>query len=152
MPRKPTEVTLKEKEKQMEAGVYLAPGAAPTEQTEARILVISDMLASGKSEMKVRKFLSTEYGLKDPRSLDYYMAAAYRVLLPKDWNEEKERLCAKNLKTLQTIIDKCLDKENYKVAREAIDSMNKMLGITGQNAVILNKDNNGNEQIVISFD
>ena len=136
----------------MDAGIYLREGQPPTSITIARVNYLAEMLASGRSDSKVRKYITTEYEVKDERTIESYMAAAYRLITPTDWTAEKERLAAKNIKTLQTIIDKTLDKEQYKVAREAIDSLNKMLGLTGGNSVLIAKDDKGNEAIKISFD
>lgn len=146
------EFQLEKQKEVIEAGIYLRPDVIPQDATVEKVRHIAEMLASGKSDTNVRKFITTEYEVKDGRTIDSYMAAAYRYLTPANWSEEKERICSKNIKTLQTIIDKCLDKENYKVARECIDTLNKTIGLYGGNSVTMMKDNKGNEAITITFE
>lgn len=146
------EFQLEKQKEVIQAGIYLRPDVIPQDATVEKVRYIAELLASGKSDAKVRKYITSEYLVKDDRTIDSYMAAAYRYLTPADWNEEKERICAKNIKTLQTIIDKCLDKENYKVARECIDTLNKTIGLYGGNSITMMKDNKGNEAIKINFE
>lgn len=134
-------------------GIYLNGNKnRPTPATIQKVLNVAEMLASGKSDVSVRKWLSKDCELSDC-SVDDYMAAAYRYLTPKDWNAEKERICAKNIKTLEKIIEKSMNGEKYRMAKEAIDSLNKMMGLYGNgNSVTIGKDNKGDEIIQINFD
>lgn len=145
-------------EKAKEMGIYLNTNKAhsneppaPSQPTVSRVRQAAEMIASGKSDISVRKWFIKEYNLADC-TVDEYMNAVYRYLTPNDWDEEKNRVMTKNVKTLEKIIEKCCEKENYKVAREAIESLNKMFGITGGNSVMIAKDNQGNEAIKISFE
>lgn len=139
-------------EKAMEQGIYLRPGVCPSPETIQRVEYIAEQLAKGKSDTNMRRWLIKECELTDKRTLDSYLTAAYRLLTPVDWDEEKTRIVSKNIKTLETIIDKTMDKEQYKLAREAIDSLNRMFGVGGSNGVVINKNDKGDEQIIISFD
>lgn len=143
---------LAKKNEIMEAGIYLREGVIPTDVTVDRVRYVADMLASGKSNAKCRKYIKEEYGVKDDRTIDSYMTAAYRFITPQNWDEEKERLVTKNIRTLEKIVEKSMDKESYRMAKEAIDSLNKMFGIGGQNSVTIAKNKNGEEMINISFD
>lgn len=145
-------------EKAKEMGIYLntnraasSEAPAPSQAVVERVRHAADMLASGKSDRTVRKWFIQEYGLKDC-TVDEYMSAVYRYLTPANWDEEKERVVSKNIKTLEKIVEKCMDKENYKTAREAIDSLNKMFGISGNNSITIAKNKEGEEIINISFE
>lgn len=141
-----------------EQGIYLdthnktnrAKDYVPTDATILRVRQAADMLADGKSDKTVRKWFAEEFGL-GRCSVEDYMGAVYRYLTPKDWNEEKERVVVKNLKRLETMVEKCMAKENYKTAKECIDSINKMFGLTG-NAVCITKTPDGAENITINFE
>lgn len=68
-------------------------------------------------------------------------------------DDYKRGMMQQNLDRLEKIINSSIEGNagDKKVALQAIAEMNKMLGLSQGNNVTINKNNQGDEQIVISF-
>ncbi len=127
-------------------------GVQPTAMTVGRILEIAKMLSKGKSRQTAIEYAMSHYNINEAQAKRYYSAAT-KYLLPDDVDEFRKGLIQANMDRLETIIEKCMEQGQWKVAREAIDSLNKMFGVTGgvQVGIQTDKENN-TQQIVIKFD
>lgn len=130
-------------------GIWLDPGHTPTTITRERVIELSQMLAKGKSRPTLIKYITENYGIT-PGMADKYYEAAVRYLVPEDWQSFRDEVIAKNIQSLQYIVEKTMEKENYKLATEAINTLNKIFN--GGNQVTIAKDNNNNEVIQIKFE
>lgn len=126
-------------------------GAKPTAASIHRVLELAKMLAKGKSRQSIMEYAMTHYDINEAQAKRYYAAAA-RYLIPEDLDEFKKGLIQANMERLETIIEECMARGQYKVARDAIDSLNKMFGVTGGVQVGIQTDNENNtQQVVIKF-
>lgn len=131
-------------------GIWLShPDHTPTTVTRERVIELADMLAKGKSRPTMIKYITENYGVT-PRTAGDYYEAAVRYLVPEDWQSFRDEVIAKNIQSLQYIVEKTMEKENYKLATEAINTLNKIFN--GGNQVTIAKDNNNNEVIQIKFE
>lgn len=126
-------------------------GVRPTAATVGRILELAKMLSKGKSRQTVIDYAMSTYQINETQAKRYYSAAT-KYLLPEDMDEFRKGLIQANMERLEHIIEKCMEQGQWKVAREAIDSLNKMFGVTGGVQVGIQTDNENNtQQIVIKF-
>jgi hypothetical protein len=126
-------------------------GATPTAASVHRVIEIAKMLSKGKSRQSVIDYAMSTYQINETQAKRYYSAAT-KYLLPEDMDEFRKGLIQANMERLEHIIEKCMEQGQWKVAREAIDSLNKMFGVTGGVQVGIQTDNENNtQQIVIKF-
>ena len=126
-------------------------GVRPTAATVGRTLELAKMLSKGKSRQTVIDYAMSTYQINETQAKRYYSAAT-KYLLPEDMDEFRKGLIQANMERLEHIIEKCMEQGQWKVAREAIDSLNKMFGVTGGVQVGIQTDNENNtQQIVIKF-
>lgn len=140
-----------------ESGICLKPDLTRgcTKLTETRVRELAKMLTKGKSGESIIDYCCKTYNIMPSQAKQYYFAAL-NYLKPKDENEFRNGLIATNMKRLETIIEKVMseDKQNLKLAKEAISELNKMLGVGDKTAVaIQNVSKEGEENnIIITFD
>ncbi len=92
------------------------------------------------------------YDINEAQAKRYYAADA-RYHKTEDMDELRKGLIQANMERLETIIEECMARGQYKVARDAIDSLNKMFGVTGGVQIGIQTDNENNtQQVVIKFD
>lgn len=114
---------------------------------------IMDMISKGQSRTDiVQSLVDNGLGYKNANLL-YYQAM--KELTP-DINlldDYKRGIMQQNLDRLEKIINSSIDGNtgDKKVALQAIAELNKMLGLSQGNNVTINKNQEGDEQIVISF-
>ena len=124
----------------------------PTAASVHRVIEIAKMLSKGRSRQYVIDYAKEHYDINDNQAKRYY-AAATRYLIPDDMDEFRKGLIQTNMERLETIIDECMARGQYKVARDAIDSLNKMFGInSGLQIGIQTDTENNTQQVVIKFD
>lgn len=104
----------------------IANGAQNEAETERRVFEIVDMIVKGKSETSCLKHLQERYNIGVNTAYNYYLSAV-KFLMPKDVDEYKEKMLAKNIKRLETIIEKTMDKENYRDAIQALKEINRIV-------------------------
>lgn len=135
----------------------MAQGKGDKLPIESKItrLQVMDMVADGKSRSSIMKFLQDQGMGRSGAEDMYYNALKEMTPAPDLLDDYKKGIIQVNLGRLEKIIDDCIDKESYQskqVAIKAISEINKMLGLSEGNNVTINKDNQGNEQIIITFE
>jgi len=124
-------------------------GAYPA--TIARVEEAAKMISKGKGRADVIEHLQKTYDLSYSSAQKYFISACH-FLIPDDQAGFKEGLIKQNIERLEKIIDKSIEDKQYRVAREAIDTLNKTLGAYGQgSSIVINKNNEGDEQIIVNF-
>ena len=124
-------------------------GAYPA--TVARVEEAAKMISKGKGRAEVIEHLQKTYDLSYSSAQKYFVSACH-FLIPDNQPEFKAGLIKQNVERLERIIDESIKNKQYKTAREAIDTLNKTLGAYGQgSSIVINKNNEGDEQIIVNF-
>ena len=126
----------------------------PTPETIRRVREGCEMLATGASRETVIKHYEEKYNLQNRQARDYYYAAI-RTLIPREYDAWRDGMIAVNIARLEQIIESEMKSGgNKKLAKEAIDSINKVLGAGRESITVgVNNDNNTNtQQFIIKFD
>lgn len=116
---------------------------------------VMDAISKGQTRADIVRGLvdTTGMGYKNA-NLIYY--EALKELSPEVnmLDDYKLGIMQTNLDRLEKIINTSIDGNtgDKKVALQAIAELNKMLGISQGNNVTINKNQEGDEQIIISFD
>ena len=115
---------------------------------------IQEWVNKGKSRQYIMDRL-TENGMSVRAAQDiYYDTLKVMAPDPNLFDDYKRQAIQQNLDRLEKIIETSIE-GNYQeknVALKAIDTLNKLIGAYGDNGVVINKDGQGNEQIIIKFD
>lgn len=121
----------------------------PTAETIARVSRAAKMISKGQPRSDVMDMLENDYNLSHEQARRYYVAAT-RYLLPKDPEKYREGLIQANIERLEKVIDEGLKSKNYKLVRDTIETLNKMLmgGQSIQVGVKNNPDDNTSEFII----
>lgn len=121
--------------------------------TERRIMEIADMINNGAQRTTCVQYMMDNWGFRDISQPSKIFNAAIRYLMPDNPEEYREQMIAKNFSRLEAIIEKSMNDRNYRVAREAIAEVNKMLGLGGNKVQIGQQTPDGTQQMIqISFD
>lgn len=125
-------------------------------QTIMRVDEVAQMISNGKSRQTCQQWIKDTYGVQDRQARAYY-SAALRLLIPDEdkYDEYRKALIQANIDRLEKIIEVCIESNDANMlsqARQCVAELNKMLGVTSQNTVMINKNDEGDEQIIISFD
>lgn len=121
--------------------------------TVLKIQRAAKWLAEGKSRATIIERLMDEYQITAKTASVYY-ADAIRFLLPEEESEYKNELIKANITRLETIYERAMATGDYKNAREAVQELNKMAGVSKEGVSIgINTDKtNDTQQVVIRFD
>lgn len=114
----------------------------------------SELIAKGRSRKDVCDWLETQ-GMQRKNAYTIYYNAL-KDLMPEDnfIDDQKRFLIQQNLDRLENIINTSISGNtgDKKVALQAIDTLNKMLGVySDTNKVMIAKNNQGDEIIQIDF-
>lgn len=125
----------------------------PGMERAATRMEVMDAISKGQSRASiVQTLVDNGLGYKNANLL-YYQAM--KELTPEEnmLDDYKRGMMQQNLDRLEKIINSSIEGNagDKKVALQAIAEMNKMLGLSQGNNVTINKNNQGDEQIVISF-
>jgi hypothetical protein len=76
-----------------------------------------------------------------------------RYLVPSEEEQEgfREKMQAKLMERYETLYKDAVDRHSTKIAKEILDSMAKMYGLTQGDSVKIKEDQEGNKEIEISF-
>lgn len=132
--KKPRATTSALKTSEKEASNYV-----PTTATEAKVIMLAKEIANGMSRQGAMEYAKTHFHIGPDQAYNYYQAAM-RYLVPENVEEYRANLAQANIDRLEHIIEKAMENQQWKIAREAIDSLNKMLGINGNIQVGLKTD------------
>lgn len=121
--------------------------------TVLKIQQAAKWLAEGKSRATIIERLMDEYQITAKTASVYY-ADAIRFLLPEEESEYKNELIKANITRLETIYERAMASGDYKNAREAVQELNKMAGVSKDGITVgINTDKaNDTQQVVIRFD
>lgn len=108
-------------------------------ETERRVFEVADMVVKGKTKQTCITHLREKYGIGE-RTADAYYNASIEYLMPKDVDKHRNQLIEKNLIRLEKIIEKTMDKENYKDAINAIKEINRCINPNGNTVEVATKD------------
>lgn len=142
--------------KNKKEGVTPYDEGRPTKYTMEKINEVSKLLSKGKSRTYVVKYLMDNYQLAEETARKYF-AAALDHLKPseKQLDKMRESYVRINLDRLEKIIESTIDSsdpQKLSVARQTINDLNKMLGISNEkNNVTIAKNTQGDEIINIQF-
>ena len=148
-------VSKKKKEdlkKLAEKGVYLNEGHTVKPGTLVKVIDIAEQIAQGKSRLNVIDYIRNKYGIEATSDCDNYYNMGLAYLLPKDIEQHSEKMAAKLVSQYENLYEKALERENIKVAKDILDSMAKIYGLTGGNKVQMAENADGERIIQITFD
>lgn len=116
-----------------------AAGIQNSVETERRVFEVADMIVAGKTRQTCVAHLREKYGIGEKIADDYYCASV-QYLMPKDVDEHRNQLIEKNLIRLEKIIEKTMDRENYKDAITAIKEINRCIQPAQNTVEVATKD------------
>lgn len=123
-------------------------------QKKATQTEIIELISKGKTRKEVIDWLK-EQGMSGGNLYAIYYSALKEMMPEEDFlDEEKKYLIQKNLDRLERIINSSItgNTGEKKVALQAIDTLNKMIGVyADSNKVTIAKNNQGEEIIQIDF-
>lgn len=127
-------------------------GWVPLKRLELNVMV-QEMISSGMTRMEIINALREKGLTYDKAEHAYYIALKDMAPSPDFIDDYKRGLIQLNLDRLEKIINETIggNFQSKAVALKAIAEINKMLNVTGNNGVVINKNNKGDEQIIISF-
>lgn len=121
----------------------------PVKPETAEVVIKTAMeIADGATKQEALDFISALNGSKSKDYLYDIYRAALKYLIPND--DVKEGIAVANLGRLDRIIDRTLEKSPI-IAIDAIKEQNKMIGITGGNAVAVKTNTDGSAEFIVKF-
>jgi len=122
-------------------------------RTVVDVLGIAERIVKGESRMSILKSLREIGELNDKQAIARY-DAAIRYLMPtqEEQEEMREKMMAKVLARYERLYEKAMDRDSINQAREILDSISKLYGLTGGNRVQIAENADGDKVINISFD
>lgn len=128
------------------------------DKQDMQVAVTETKVMEWISKGKTRQFCITklqEEGMTRSAADHLYYGALKKLLPDPDlFSAYKQSLMQQNLDRLEQIVDSTISGNTGEkaIAIKAIDTMNKMISAYGENGVLINKDKEGNEQIIIRFE
>ena len=122
--------------------------------SEVLVIEIAKKIISGGTRIDLVHEIMGNKGISKVQAEKYY-DAALRYLLPSPGEEEKfrDKMQAKLIARYEKLYDMAIKQNSVKQAREVLDSMAKLYGLTGGgNKVQIAEDGEGTKVINISFD
>lgn len=116
-----------------EAGIQNSP------ESEKRVFEVADMIVAGKTRETCIKHLTETYNISNRIADDYYIASI-EYLMPKDVDKHRKQLIEKNLKRLEKIVEKTMDRDNYRDAINAIKEINRCIQPDKNTVEVATKD------------
>lgn len=136
-----------------DAGLTLVTGngCTPTPQTVVKIMYIVKLISQGKSKIHCIDYIMDEYGVGESTAMKYYDAAV-SFLVPADGSVEKEKCIALLQTKYEQLYERAYEAGQLKTARDILDSLAKLQGLTGGNSVKIAENAEGDRMIQITFD
>lgn len=124
-------------------------GAYPA--TVVKVEEAAKMISKGKGRAEIIEHLQKKYDMSYENARKYFVSACH-FLIPDDQGEFRQGLIKQNMERLEKIVTDSMNDKQYKIAREAIAELNKMMGVTGGQSVTINQDpESGQQQIIVNF-
>jgi hypothetical protein len=131
----------------------MKPGGAGLAKMETQAEIM-ELISKGKTRKEIVDYLGS-LGVKSRNCYVLYHNALKEMTPEDDYlDAEKKYLIQQNLDRLETIINSSISGNtgDKKVALQAIDTLNKMIGVySDSNKVTIAKNNQGEEIIQIDF-
>lgn len=131
----------------------MKPGGAGLAKMETQAEIM-ELISKGKTRKEIVDYLGS-LGVKSRNCYVLYYNALKEMTPEEDYlDAEKKYLIQQNLDRLETIINSSItgNTGEKKVALQAISELNRMIGVYNNGTgVVINKNNKGDEQIIISF-
>lgn len=131
------------------------PGPKPkSTQKLVTLDKVANLISQGKSHKYITDLLQEEDGVSYKNASVIYYQALKDLLPNPEWLEDYKRAITQtNIDRLEKIIDDTLsgDTASKNTAIRAIEVINKMVGLTGENKVNIAKNSQGDEVIQITF-
>jgi glycyl-tRNA synthetase beta subunit len=108
-------------------------------ETERRVFEVADMIVAGKTKETCIKHLMQTYKISNNIASQYYQASC-EYLMPKDIDKHRKQLIEKNLIRLERIVEKTMDRENYRDAINAIKEINRCINPNSNTVEVATKD------------
>lgn len=110
-----------------------------TPETERRVFEIADMIVRGKTKETCLLYLMDKYNIGKQMANEYYLASI-EYILPKDIDKHRKQLIEKNLIRLEKIVEKTMDRENYRDAINAIKEINRCINPNNNSVSVVTND------------
>lgn len=110
-----------------------------TPETERRVFEVVDLIVKGKTKETCLKYVMDKYNIAKQMANEYYIASI-EYLLPKDVDKHRKQLIEKNLVRLEKIVEKTMDRENYRDAINAIKEINRVINPNNNTVEVATKD------------
>lgn len=134
-----------------ERGVVLSPGHTVRPGTLIKIMDIAKQISKGTPRLDILAEMGEKYGFDEKEAAKYYdLALTY--LMPKDIEQHQEKMAAKLVSQYEVLYQKAVENNQIKTARDILDSLSKIYGLTGGNKVQIAENANGEKVINITFD
>ena len=119
--------------------------------TETRIM---EWVSKGHTRQYCMNKLQEEGMSRSAADTLYYHALKAMLPDPDLFTDYKQTLMQQNIDRLERIVESSISggTADKALAIKAIDTLNKMISAYGENGVIINKNKEGDEQIVIRFE
>ena len=119
--------------------------------TETRIM---EWVSKGHTRQYCMNKLQEEGMSRSAADTLYYHALKAMLPDPDLFTDYKQTLMQQNIDRLERIVESSISGStaDKALAIKAIDTLNKMISAYGENGVIINKNKEGDEQIVIRFE
>lgn len=115
---------------------------------------VSNWINEGKPRKEILKLISTTYNVNERRAAELYYDTL-KEMAPDTtmFDAYRQNVIQQNLDRLESIINSSINGNfNEKnVALKAIDTINKLIHAYGDQGVVINKNKDGDEQIIIKF-
>lgn len=128
------------------------------DKQEMEIAVTETKVAEWISKGRTRQYIMNklqEDGMTRANASNLYYAALKSIMPDPDlFSDYKKTLMQQNIDRLENIVESSISGNTAEkaLAIKAIDTLNKMISAYGENGVLINKDKEGNEQIIIRFE
>lgn len=136
-----------------ELGLSLVPekDTTPSPAVVLKVLEIVKHIQKGETQVDIYKWICDEYGLSLSMAKKYY-TAALNFLLPQSGSEAQERALQTLLIRYEELYKRAYEAGQLKTARDILDSLAKLNGLTGGNSIKYAENANGERMVVVTFD
>lgn len=129
----------------------------PIPRPKMEVICTKDEIMNWVSKGKTRQYILDklqEEGLTNRDAISLYYTTL-KEMVPNEemYTSYKNATIQKNLDRLDKVVEDNISGStaDKAIALKALDTLNKMIGAYGGNGVVINKDGQGNEQIIIKF-
>lgn len=129
----------------------------PRPRPKMEVICTKDEIMNWVSKGKTRQYILDKLqkeGLTNRDAISLYYTTL-KEMVPNEemYTSYKNATIQKNLDRLDKVVEDSISGStaDKAIALKALDTLNKMIGAYGGNGVVISKDGQGNEQIIIKF-